>query len=37
MPTEKQKPLQGWVPLRAAQEFEEMRQRFDDDVARPFH
>ena len=36
MPAERWSPLQGRVPFRVPREFEEMRRRFEDEVARPF-
>ncbi len=36
MPTERWRPLRGRVPLRPIRELEEMRRRFEDDIARPF-
>ena len=35
MPTERWRPLRGRVPLRPPREWEEMRRRFEDDIARP--
>ncbi len=36
MPTERWRPLRGRMPLRPPRELEEMRRRFEDDIARPF-
>ena len=36
MPAERWRPLRGRIPLRPPRELEEMRRRFEDDIARPF-